>query len=508
MDVDLVSSYLDEANISCELIHVDNEKDFISALENNDLDLVLSDFLLPDFDGLSALKISKEKVPDIPVVIISGELGEETAIEMLKSGATDYVLKQRMERLIPSITRAIQEAEERLKRKKAEKNLIIALEKATESDRLKTVFLNTMSHELRTPLNAVIGFSQIIDEETPMQDVLNMAGTIHKSGEHLLKIIEDIFNISLIESGNVKAEKESFSLSHCISHIHDQILMEQQNSGKQHLELRFCPPPGSKEITLFSDQAKLKEILLKLLRNALKFTREGFVEFGFTREGKEDKDFLKFYISDTGIGIHRDLQQIIFDPFRQAEETHTRGYGGSGLGLAISKKFVNILGGEIWVESELGKGSTFYFTIPVTQPETISKPVVHVADSIPEMKFSGKKILIVEDEDSCVMFLDVILSMQEAETIRAINGEEAVKLCQSDPEIDLVLMDLKLPVMDGYKATALIKQQRPDLPVIAQTAYAIYGDEEKALKTGCDDYISKPIDKDELIRKIQKYLSL
>ncbi|MBE0646624.1 MAG: response regulator [Bacteroidales bacterium] len=393
-----------------------------------------------------------------------------------------------------------------IERKKREEELKEALKKATESDRLKSSFLATMSHELRTPLNAVIGFSDIIDKTFSLDEIIKMNQRINVSGKHLLTIIEDIFDISLIETGEIKIDNEKFDLVPFMLGIHTFVLAEQDALKKQHLEVTYQPPQNLNDVFLFSDQGKIKQILLNLLKNALKYTHDGSVKYGFMTEIQEEKSWLKFYVKDTGIGISQDLQHMIFEPFRQADESHTRVYGGAGLGLSISKKLTNLLGGELWVESTAGKGSTFFFTVPHEQPEVIN-PAKEFKGTGGIHSYPGKTVLIVEDEDSNYEYLNIILHMVGITTLFAQNGQGAIDLCKTNPAIDLVLMDVKMPMMSGYEATAVIKKYRPDLPVIAQTAHAIIGDKAKALEAGCDEYISKPINKEDLYKLIGKYFN-
>jgi signal transduction histidine kinase len=361
--------------------------------------------------------------------------------------------------------------------KRRTKEIIKAKERAEESDRLKSAFLATMSHELRTPLNAIIGFSNLIDEGTPIKDAVQYSKTVNASGNHLLNIVEDLFDISLIEAGQIKTAKQTIDLLHVLEELKVIIENEQKNLKKTHLDLSLEIPANIKKISLSIDVSKFKQLLINLLKNALKFTHEGHVHFGFELETKKNR--LKFYVEDTGIGISKEMQGIIFDAFRQVDETYTKSYGGTGIGLSISKKIVKILGGEIWVESELGKGSTFFFTVP----------------------YDG-----VDDDDSSYDYLNAVLEMQEVNTLRAKNGKEAIGYCKEKPAINLVLMDINMPVMNGYEATKAIKKFQPNLPIIAQTAYAISGDREKALANGCDDYISKPLKKEELFMLLNKYL--
>lgn len=391
------------------------------------------------------------------------------------------------------------------KRKLSEKALKKALKRATESDRLKSAFLATMSHELRTPLNAVIGFSDLIDEETTISKAVQFSKTINESGNHLLSIVEDLFDITLIEAGEINIKKEDTDLNSLLQNVHQIAKAEQQKTKKNHLDLSLIIPSEYKELVITTDSSKLKQVLLNLLKNALKFTHNGHVNYGFIIENLENNPRIKFYVEDTGIGISKDKQEFIYDAFRQVDETKTKVYGGTGIGLSISKKLTEILGGEIWIESEEGKGSTFYFTIPFTVVKD-SKSIEKLNIYERKNKFANKTILVVEDDESSYDFLEIILGKLGINTMRAPDGVEAIKCCQEEPKIDLVLMDINMPVMNGFIATKKIKEFRPKLPIIAQTAYAIAGDKEKVLEAGCDDYISKPINKDILKEKLLKFL--
>lgn len=396
-----------------------------------------------------------------------------------------------------------------IERKKVEQDLLKALENATESDRLKSAFLATMSHELRTPLNAIIGFSDIIDDTLPISDIIKFNKTINKSGTHLLSIVEDLFDLTLIETGVVNLKKEDKNIYSLLQEVHQVIKVEQQNIKKAHLDLFLRIPPKSKNLVIRTDHSKLKQILLNLLKNALKFTNTGSVNYGFKIDDLEGKRRLQFYVEDTGIGIHKDNLEFIFERFRQVDETDTKTFGGAGIGLSISKKMVELLGGEIWVESTEKKGSAFYFTIPYTETENIISTDQLKTNSIKgrSKELENKTILVVEDDETSYELLKVIINGFGINTIKwAKNGEEAVKLCKENPAIDLVLMDINMPVMDGYQATKSIKAFKPDLPIIAQTAFAILGDREKSLEAGCDDYITKPIKKEELLEKMEKFL--
>lgn len=359
------------------------------------------------------------------------------------------------------------------KRKQAEEKLLIAHDKATESDRLKSAFLATMSHELRTPLNSIIGFSELINVDSSVEEMISFARTINSSGGHLLSIVEDLFDITLIESGEININKSDFNLVSALKDIEAIMKAEQQVLQKEDISLNLIFPPKSNDLIIATDLPKLKQILINLLKNALKFTHEGLIKFGYIIETYKDKPMLKFFVEDTGIGIPENKQELIFDVFRQLDDTHTRVYGGTGIGLSISKKLTEFLGGKIWLESEEDKGSTFYFTIPYTKLKSSDKPdeieISVIAKSIPLENNTPmeKTILIVEDDVANYEFLKILLENKGVTTYWAKDGKESIKYCKENPDIDLVLMDINMMNMNGYTATKKIKKFRPDLPIIA-----------------------------------------
>ncbi len=388
-------------------------------------------------------------------------------------------------------------------RKKAEEELKSALEKAKESDRLKSTFLSTMSHELRTPLNAIIGFSEIIDRNSQIDDIMDFCKTINDSGTHLLDLVEDIFDISLIESGEVKIQKREFMINEFIKDIQKVIEADQKIENKQNIEIRF--KYLDKDLQTYSDNRKLKQILINLLKNALKFTNKGSIECGYSEEVINNEPLMKFYVKDTGIGIKKDKLEIIFDIFRQADDSQTRKYEGAGIGLSVAYKLTKLLGGKMWVESEENIGTTFYFTIPY-------KKIVYTNSNNTVSKYNksfdipNKTVLVVEDVESNYLYIEALLKMLKIGIIWAKTGTEAISICSDNPKIDLILMDILLPGINGYEAIKQIRKFRPNLPIIAQTAFAMYGDREKAIEAGCNDYLAKPIKKQVLTDLINKYL--
>lgn len=386
------------------------------------------------------------------------------------------------------------------KRKKAEEELIRARDKAEESDRLKTAFLHNISHEIRTPMNAIIGFSALLSEPgLDSEDQKSFVDTIIRSSNHLLAIVSDIIEISNIEAGILKIYKNKFNLNPLLDKLYKQF---NPNALEKGIEFRYETAFADTKDYIQTDSSKLSQILSNLLNNAFKFTTKGQISFGYNQKN----DHLGFYISDTGIGIAEDQYSNIFERFYQVESSVSRQYEGTGLGLPISKAYVELLGGEIWLTSEKGKGSVFYFNIPFTQTgrsELSDKKVVKPEIAVINHK---KTVLVAEDEETNYFLMVELLSSLNLNLIHARNGKEAVGICESDKQVDLVLMDIKMPVMDGYEATMIIKNLRPGLPVIAQTAYAFESDREKAINAGFDDYISKPFKRESLISVIKKHL--
>ena len=375
-----------------------------------------------------------------------------------------------------------------------------AKEKAEESDRLKSAFLANMSHEIRTPMNGILGFADLL--KTPdlsgekQQEYIQI---IEKSGIRMLNIIKDIIDISKIESGQIDVHISPTNINENYSFLLNLFKPEAEKKG---LKLRLKSVLPENEAIIKTDKEKVFAVLSNLIKNAIKFSFKGSIEFGL----KKKDNYLEFYVKDMGVGIPQEHLKIIFERFRQGSESLSRNYEGAGLGLAISKAYVEILGGNIRAESEVGKGSTFYFTIPY-ESESIESKVI--TDQISESKevnqINNLKVLIAEDDDTIEKLIAFKIKRYCKEIHIARNGLEAIQICRSHPDIDLVLMDIKMPVLNGYKATEQIRQFNKDVIIIAQTAYALSGDKDKAIKAGCNDYISKPYDYSKLNLLIEKY---
>jgi PAS domain S-box-containing protein len=666
-DALLEISELRRGGFNIEFERVDTREALKAALEKR-WDFILSDYAMPRFSGIDALEMLKETGKDVPFILISGTIGEETAVNAMKAGANDYIMKDRLNRLVPAFTRELREAESRQEKrqtegaiqferillrtlidnlpdyiyvkdaecriilanksciefmgytseagligktdldifnnengnrgfmedmavvntgkpilnheeefndshsnhkwllstkipiynehgkisglvglkhditirkkfefnlKESEKNLIrqnqeyhelnneylalneeltesfnkiqkindeltVSKEKAEESDRLKSAFLANMSHEIRTPLNAIIGFSALLkDVAGSPNKTEEYVEIIEASGQQLLNIIDDILEISRIEAGQISIKQNPVDINRVMRELYQLFSKQAMSKG---LELQLMGDYHS-EFDIMSDEMRLKQIMSNLLSNAIKFTHEGNIKFGyFITDNK-----LRFLVRDTGIGITESDHAIIFKPFRQVETGSTRNYGGNGLGLSISRALVEKLGGTISVKSELLRGSDFSFTIPfIEQSEpAVARPK---QESIPRHRWDQHVILVAEDEMYNYSYIEELLSPTRARIIHAWDGKEAVEMVKKYPEISLVLMDIKMPEMDGYTATRLIKNIRPELPIVAQTAYAMAEERESALHAGFDQYISKPLSHKFFIKVLENYL--
>lgn len=379
--------------------------------------------------------------------------------------------------------------------------LVIAKEKAEESNRLKTAFLQNMSHEFRTPMNGILGFIGLLkNPNLTGDDHIKYIEIVEESGQRLLTTINDLIEISKIEAGTVEISLDEVNVGDVLQNMYNFFIPEVK---KKELLLDVSSSYVGKSKYVRTDRRKLEGILINLINNALKFTDEGSIEFGCF----EEDNCLVFYVKDTGVGIPADKQEVIFDRFIQADLSNTRGYEGSGLGLSISKAYAESLGGKMWLESAENKGTTFYFSIPshtensslLTPPEKETKRAV---------KFNSKmKILIADDDKISLMLLENILAEYNITTIHVRNGADAVVAFRNIPDFSLILMDIKMPVLDGLEATQMIREFDKNIPIIAQTAFAYSSDKAKALEAGCNDYILKPIVEDDLIELIERYVT-
>jgi signal transduction histidine kinase len=386
---------------------------------------------------------------------------------------------------------------------KARRDLVKAKEKAEESERLKNSLLTNIAHEIRTPMNSIIGFSELLNiGNLPYDKRLEYVKTIKNQGILLLKLIDDLVELTRLETGKITVRKSPCNLDLLINEIISIFNRFKAFQNKEHLEIKV-KYPENRGMIIYTDPGRLQQLIASLVSNSIKYTQKGWIEIGYKPLSEQR---IEFYVKDTGIGISRDLQKKIFS--RAAEEDSSSGKTeGSGLGLTIAKNLIRLMCGKIWVESELEQGSTFFFTIPYEEvPEAYHKMAPEEEYVLPSYTWKDKVILVVEDDEVNYKFIEAVLQDTSAQVLHARNGLQAVELCKSINKIDLVLMDIKMPEMDGYVATRLIREFNRKIPIIAQTAFVLENELDKCREVGCNDLITKPIEIKEFFEKVDKFL--
>lgn len=372
-----------------------------------------------------------------------------------------------------------------------EKKLMDTMQKLEENNRLKTAFLQNISHEIRTPLNGIIGFSKLLIGDTfDEEEKVEFINLITSSSLRLLDVVDNIIDLSKVETNQIELDKKDFSANGLIEDIY---IFFRNNFDKEHIKFNYHININY-DVEVTSDPKILNKIILHLLSNAQKFTHEGEINFGY--ELKEDECI--FFVEDTGIGISDTDKDKIFESFVQGDNRINRDYEGAGLGLTISKHFIDLLGGKIWFESELGKGTKFFISVPSNNQEKQPEQTEEKPDN---------KVLVVEDDNASFTLLRILLKKNNFTAIRANNGVEAVNKVLEEKDYKIVLMDMKMPVMNGYEATKKIRETNKKIPIIAVTADALEVYIKKALDAGCNDHVPKPIDANILLQKITKYLA-
>ena len=503
------------------------EKVEASYNEGNPYSMAFMDVRMPPgIDGIETIQRIWEKYPNLEIVICTAYSDYSWDEIMTRFGFTDQLLFMKkpfdaisLKQITYSVTTKWEIAkknreymkylETEVDKRTAELTKLLEYmrelkDRAEESDRLKSSFLANMSHEIRTPMNAIIGFSKLLDKENLSKEKKSKyIQYIQNSGKNLSLLINDIVDISKIESNQLKLFMSECSLNEMLNEIQDSFIQHAIYLNKKKVNVVLKKGIDQPKLDIYTDPTRLRQVISNLIGNALKFTFEGTVEFGYTQKD----DFLEFYVSDTGIGISENKREIIFERFGQVEEVLSINPSGTGLGLAISKNLIEIMGGKIWVTSEVKKGSTFTFTIPFQQihNENQNESII-VPQSIKSL--ANQNILVADDDDLNYIFYYELLSIEKINIIRARDGAEAVNIMKTNENIDLVLMDIKMPVMTGIEAMQKIREFNTKTPIIAQTAYTMANERVNYLKQGFDDYISKPIDIDVLFGMIRKWLAI
>jgi PAS domain S-box-containing protein len=409
-----------------------------------------------------------------------------------------YPLKDQNDKL----THIVVNHEDVTHQKEFEKKILKAKEKAEESDRLKSAFLANMSHEIRTPMNGILGFTNLLKQQAFDEvDQSVYVELIEESGARMLATIDDLIDISKVESGQMELLISETDINKEIEYVYNVV---KEEADSKNIQLHISSLLDSNESIIRTDRKKVYAVLRNLVKNAIKFSKKGDIEINVKKKG----DYLEFFVKDMGIGVPEERQEAIFDRFTQADIGDKRAFEGTGLGLSITKAFVNMLGGEIWLKSKENIGSTFYFTLSCKlELDKVGRFKCERLNFELNQSKMNLKVLIVEDDKISRNFLELLVKPLSENIIIAKNGSEAVKIYEQNQDVNLILMDMKMPEMDGYEATRLIRQMNKDVIIIAQTAYSLIGDRDKSIEVGCNDYITKPIFKDKLMNLINKYFN-
>ncbi len=506
MNLDVITAVL-EGTGNYLVVTAKEGKTAVQKAKSNDFDLILMDIMMPEMDGFDAIKELKrfQSTKDIPVIFLTALQDKDSIKKAFLLGAVDYVSKPfSKEELLARVSLHV-------KLKHTIDDLVAARQKAIEATEAKAMFLANMSHEIRTPMNGIIGMVDVLKRTALTDEQNDYLSIIESSGENLLSIINDLLDYSKLEAGKVEMENIPFKLSNELHNVSSMLnILAKKKAISLSLDLDEMTPDF-----LMGDPVRLKQVIINLVNNAIKFTATGGVTVKVQPQRMKNKKFiiLQFEVVDTGIGISDEGKKTLFQSFSQVDKSTTRKFGGTGLGLAISKTLVGMMGGEIGVESVLGKGSTFWFTasFEMTTEDVYQSSVKNeIGEHTGKTEFDKKlRILLAEDNKINQKVASTILTKMGHTVEIANDGQEALDLFHSSG-YDIILMDIQMPDMDGMEATVKIREFEKDggvkrIPIIALTANAMEADKQKYLEAGMDDYVSKPFKAEELIPLFHKY---